>query len=96
MNGRPRRRRKPPGATTRGGWGSAYQRRRAAIASLVNAGKATCCRCHELIHPGDEWHLDHNDSRDGYLGVSHALCNLRHGADKTNGRRPTEPFIERP
>jgi hypothetical protein len=95
MNGRSRRR-KPPGATTRGGWGHVHQRRRAAIAPLVNAGKATCCRCHQPIQPGDDWHLDHNDTRDGYLGVSHASCNLRDGANKTNGRRPRDSFVEQP
>lgn len=90
------RRRKPPGATTRGGWGNHHQRRRAAIAPLVNAGKATCARCHEPIHAGDEWHLDHNDARDLYLGVSHATCNLRDGANKTNGKRPPQPFVQQP
>ena len=89
------RRRKPPGATTRGGWGHDHQRRRAAIAPHVNAGNATCCRCHEPIHAGEEWHLDHTDSRDGYLGVSHAYCNLRDGANKTNERRHVTT-VERP
>ena len=91
------RRRKPPGATTRGGWGHNHQRRRAAIAPLVNAGKATCARCHEPIHPGEDWHLDHSDARDGYLGVSHAGCNLSAGAHKVNGqRRATTGFKEHP
>ena len=90
------RRRKPPGATTRGGWGNHHQRRRAAIAPLVNAGTATCARCHEPIHAGEEWHLDHNDARDGYLGVSHATCNLRDGANKANGTRPPQPFVQQP
>ena len=67
------RRRRPPGATTRGGWGHYHQRRRAVIAPLVNGGNATCCRCHEPIHAGEPWHLDHNDTRDGYLGVLHAF-----------------------
>jgi hypothetical protein len=91
-----RRRRKPPGATTRGGWGNAHQRRRAAIAPLVNAGNATCARCNEPIAPGSEWHLDHNDGRDGYLGVSHATCNLSAGAHKANGRRRPEPYVQLP
>ena len=91
-----RRRRKPSGATTRGGWGNAHQRRRAAIAPLVNAGKATCARCNEPIHPDEEWHLDHNDTRDGYLGVSHAYCNLSAGANKANGRRRPEPYVQLP
>jgi hypothetical protein len=81
------RRRKPSGATTRGGWGINHQRRRAAIAPYVNAGKATCCRCHQPIEPGEEWHLDHNDDRNGYAGVAHAPCNLAAGADKVNGQR---------
>ena len=92
----PARRRKPPGATTRGGWGAAHQRRRAAIAPIVNAGKATCCRCGEPIHAGEDWHLDHNASRNGYLGPSHARCNLAAAAAVTNGRRPQPPFVERP
>ena len=90
------RRRKRRGATTLGGWGHAHQRRRAAIAPIVNAGRATCARCNETIHAGEEWRLDHNDARDGYLGVSHPTCNLRDGAKKTNGRRGPDLFIEQP
>ena len=82
------RRRKPSGATTRGGWGHEHQRRRAAIAPLVNAGNATCARCQQPIHACESWHLDHNDARDGYLGVSHAHCNLRAGANKTKRTPP--------
>ena len=90
------RTRKPPGATTRGGWGKNHQRRRAALVPYVNTGKATCCRCNEPIDPGDDWHLDHNDARDGYLGVSHATCNLRDGANKTNGKRRPAPTSSSP
>ena len=90
------RRRKPSGATTRGGWGHNHQRRRAAIAPLVNAGKSTCARCGEPIHAGEEWHLDHTDSRDGYAGVSHASCNLAAGAHKVNGKRRPDPYVEQP
>jgi hypothetical protein len=53
----------------------------------VNAGKATCARCHQPIEPGEDWQLDHRDDRQGYLGPSHRRCNLRAGADKTNGYR---------
>ncbi len=91
-----RRRRKPPGATTRGGWGHRHQQRRAAIAPLVNAGKALCARCGEPIHAGEPWHLDHTDTRDGYLGVSHASCNTRDGANKTNARRRPDPYVQQP
>ena len=86
---RAKRRRKPPGATTAGGWGEPHQRRRAAIAPIVNAGKAVC-RCNQPIWPGQEWHLDHNDASDGYLGVAHARCNLAAGAHKANGKRRLE------
>jgi len=95
MNARARRT-KPPGATTRGGWGHEHQRRRAAIAPLVNAGKATCCRCHEPIHAGEDWHLDDSADRNGYLGPAHARCNRAAAAAVTNGRRPQQPFAERP
>ena len=27
-----------------------------------------CCRCGQLIEPGQAWHLDHRDDRRGYLG----------------------------
>jgi hypothetical protein len=91
-----RRRRKPPGATSRGGWGHRHQQRRAAIAPLVNAGKATCARCGEPIHAGEPWHLDHTDTRDGYLGVSHASCNLAAGAQKVNRSRRHPPDVEQP
>ena len=72
------------GATTRGGWAAPPSPR-------SSTARATCCRCNEPIHPGDDWHLDHTDARDGYLGVSHASCNLRDGANKTNGKRPPPP-----
>jgi hypothetical protein len=39
--------------------------------------------------------IDHNDTRDGYLGVSHASCNLAAGANKANSRRP-EPYVQQP
>ena len=54
---------------------------------MIASGNAVCARCLEPIDPGAEWHLDHSDSRQGYIGVSHALCNLRAAAAKTNGRR---------
>jgi len=62
----------------------------------LRAGKATCARCGEPIHPEDDWHLDHNADRNGYLGPSHASCNLAAAAAVTNGRRPPPQFVERP
>jgi hypothetical protein len=32
--------------------------------------------------PGQKLHLDHNDDRTGWLGFSHAACNLRAAAKK--------------
>jgi hypothetical protein len=73
-----------------------HQQRRAAIAPLLNAGKATCARCGEPIARGDDWHVDHTDARDGYLGVSHAGCNLAAGAHKVNGTRRHSLDVEQP
>jgi hypothetical protein len=50
----------------------------------------------EPIHPDEDWHLDHNEARDGYLGVGHASCNLAAGANKANGRRRPEPYVQQP
>lgn len=63
---------------------------------IVRAGKATCARCGDPIHPEDDGHLDHNAERNGYLGPSHARCNLAAAAAVTNGRRPQPQFVERP
>ena len=60
--------------------------------------QATPARCHYPIERGEEWHLDQNDERDGYLGVSHARCNLSAAGDKTlalhghNGHRHPTRF----
>jgi hypothetical protein len=70
--------------------------RRAAIARWSNAGKATCARRGEPIQPEDEWHVDHNDARDGYLGVSCAAGNLRDGGHTTTGKRRPHPFVQQP
>jgi hypothetical protein len=59
---------------------------------LVQLGIRTC-RCGQLIEPGQPWHLDHRDDRRGYLGPSHATCNLRAAAEKTNGKRRDHPLI---
>jgi hypothetical protein len=79
------------------GYGRAHMAERARWAPKVEAGQVACCRCHRLIVPNPRrhdrgWHLDHTADRTGYLGPSHALCNLsaggRIGAAITNGRRP--------
>ena len=77
------------------GYGFAHRARRRALAPVVASGKAVCARCLEPIVPGDEWHLDHSDTQQGYVGVLHALCDLRAAAAKTNGRRPVIDEDER-
>jgi len=79
--------RKPPGATTRGGWGHLHQQRRRELEPLVRAGALNCARCGRRIEAGQQWHLDHHDDRNGYLGASHATCNARAGAHKANRNR---------
>jgi hypothetical protein len=59
------------------GYGTAHEYKRKAIEPAVITGQTVCCRCGEPIKPSDEWHLDHSDDRSGYLGVSHAYCNLQ-------------------
>ena len=66
------------------GYGNAHEARRRNLEPYVRSGLAICTRCGQPIKPGDRWHLDHRDDRAGYLGASHALCNLRAAAAKTN------------
>ena len=59
------------------GYTNAHVARRRQLEPLVATGQASCCRCGQLIQCGQPWHLDHRDDRSGYLGPSHATCNLR-------------------
>ena len=73
------------------GYTNAHVARRRQLEPLVATGQVGCCRCNELIEAGQAWHLDHRDDRRGYLGPSHATCNLRAAAEKTNGKRKRPP-----
>jgi hypothetical protein len=75
------------------GYTNGHVARRRQLAPLVATGKVACCRCGELIKPGEAWHLDHRDDRRGYLGAAHATCNLRAAAHKTNSKRKDTPLI---
>ena len=75
------------------GYTNAHVARRQQLEPLVATGQVIRCRCNELIQPGQPWHLDHRDDRRGYLGPSHATCNLRAAAEKTNGKRKDHPLI---
>lgn len=69
--------------TTERGYGTQHQQLRARIAAEVNAGHATCWRCHKPIRPIDNWDLGHDDyDRSKYNGPEHAACNR--GATKRN------------
>jgi hypothetical protein len=83
---------KKPGGTTAGGWGHKHQQLRKLL--LPKAYGTPCVRCGEIMYQGQILHLDHNDRRDGWLGFSHADCNLRAAAKKARakqiyGQRPT-------
>ena len=71
----------------RGGDRYGSQHRQLRAAGLAVAVGKPCARCHELIGAGDAVDLDHADDGDGYLGFSHASCNARAGAVKTNRAR---------
>jgi hypothetical protein len=73
------------------GYTNAHVARRRQQEPLVATGRVACCRCGELIQPEQAWHLDHRDDRRGYLGPSHATCNMRAAAQKTNAIRRPEP-----
>ena len=66
--------------TTKGGWGNQHQKLRKAL--LPQAYGTPCVRCGHVMLPGQELHLDHNDTRTGYLGFAHARCNVRAAARK--------------
>ena len=83
---------KTPGGTTKGGWGSQHQKLRKAL--LPSAYGKPCVRCGLPMLLGQKLHLDHNDNRTGWLGFSHAACNLRAAAKKARaiqlyGKRPS-------
>jgi hypothetical protein len=88
MARRRRRRRhnwpRPQGSTTARGYGSVHQAERKRWEPVVEAGYAVCVRCRLPILPGSRWHLDHRDDKLGYLGVSHAGCNLRAAGKRGN------------
>ena len=72
----------PKASTTARGYGAKHQKLRAKL--LPTAWYTPCVRCGQPMLPGQKLHLDHNDTRTGYLGFSHAWCNKRAGAKKGN------------
>jgi hypothetical protein len=72
------------GSTSARGYGSRHQAERKRWEPVVESGYTVCVRCGFPIVPGTRWHLDHRDDALGYLGVSHARCNLHAAAKKGN------------
>ena len=64
------------------GYGYKHRRLRLLWKAIVDRGEASCARCGQWIVPGSAWHLDHDDTRGAYLGVSHAKCNVIAGAKR--------------
>jgi hypothetical protein len=78
--------------TTAAGYGNSHQKLRKAL--LPSAYGTPCVRCGKPMLKGQKLHLDHNDTRTGWLGFSHAACNLRAAAKKARaiqlyGKRPS-------
>jgi hypothetical protein len=65
--------------TTARGYGSQHQAERAKWKRIIDRSGWPCARCPRRIQPGDDWHLDHDEDRDSYLGPSHAHCNTSAG-----------------
>lgn len=70
----------PKASTTARGYGAKHQKLRAQL--LPSAYGTPCARCGRPMLQGQALHLDHTDTRTGYLGFSHAACNRRAGARK--------------
>jgi hypothetical protein len=75
------------------GYTNARAAHRRQLEPLVATGHVNYSRCGQPIQPGQPWHLDHRDDRRGYLGPSHATCNFRAAAEKTNGKKKDHPLI---
>lgn len=58
------------------GYGSGHDVERAKWVRIIDATGWPCARCEGRIQPGEDFHLDHTEDRSGYLGPSHAACNL--------------------
>src|SRR5262245_36902807 len=55
-------------------YGHRHRQMRERVARSVAAGVVRCARCGELIHPDQQWDLDHADGAGplDYLGASHS------------------------
>lgn len=83
--------RKPPGATVASGYDITHKRRRAAAITAMPEG-APCVRCGQPMYSWMKLHLDHDDARTGYLGLSHASCNIAASNRSPRRRRGPPPW----
>lgn len=85
-----RERDKARGTRQARGYDQAYDRTRAALTPIVQAGRATCWRCATPIAPDADWHLGHDDhNRSIIRGPEHARCNLSAAGRASHGFEPT-------
>lgn len=92
-----------PRKTVAAGYDQEHRRLRAQWSKVVETGGAVCCRCKELIRPGQPWTLDHADHLPGriaheqhiYAGVSHRRCNViaRNQKVARQAERPPAPAL---
>ena len=72
--------RRPTTSSTQRGYDTKHRALRAKL--LPSAYGTPCVRCGQVMLPTQQLHLDHTDTRTGYLGFSHADCNMRAAARK--------------
>lgn len=78
---------KPKASTKARGYGQAHTKARAAAAAR-HQPTDPCVRCGKPLGPlGPHLHYDHNATRTGYLGFSHARCNVKAGARAGRARQ---------
>ena len=75
--------------TTARGYGSQHQAERKRWEPIVEAGEATCARCHKPLAPNEPFDLGHNDDRTEWTGPEHVKCNRSAGAKNANAARMT-------
>ena len=87
---------RPKGSTTARGYGWTHQTERKRWKPIVESGAALCVRCGLPIAAGAPWHLDHSDDKLGYLGPSHARCNLKAAAKRGNALMRAKKALSQP
>ena len=99
MSGRARRKRhnfpRTTASTTSRGYGTGHKAERKRWEPVLQSGRVACSRCGFPIFHDQAWHLDHRDDKLGWLGPSHASCNLKAAAKRGNQRMRAKKVLER-